>query len=177
MDGQAGRFVSVATKAVVLCFFCRCAGHPYEGDPTMLLNCTPPLCLLLLTLQALHALLWEDGAQEIRQLPAIFEEKWDVCLLHKREDFQAACVNPERQAKGLGPATDKPAADDGYGGLLSFVQEFPEVFEILPERASEGKAGAKPRFDRVKVRAKESPNFAHVAHRFKTTNPWLERGN
>ncbi|KFH02491.1 hypothetical protein TGARI_309960 [Toxoplasma gondii ARI] len=150
----------------------------YEGDQTLLLDCTPPLCLLLLTLQSLHALLSEEGMQSLTVLPARFEEKWGVRLLQSREDFQVAGLHPSKRSDMR--SVDKPTGDDGYGGLLSFVQEFPEVFEIVRDVKANGEAhaeeGRRDEFSGLKVRAKEVPEFARVANRFKTTNPWLERG-
>ncbi|PFH33985.1 hypothetical protein BESB_071370 [Besnoitia besnoiti] len=158
----------------------------FEGDPTLLLDCTPPLCLLLLTLQSLHALLAEEGAQSLSVLPTVFEDKWGVRLLHSREDFQVAGINPSKRTQDIARVVDKPTGDDGYGGLLSFVQEFPEVFELVRDVGQSGEPGGRRREgadaeDRresaaLKVRAREVPDFARIANKFKTTNPWLERG-
>ncbi|CBZ54981.1 conserved hypothetical protein [Neospora caninum Liverpool] len=151
----------------------------YEGDPTLLLDCTPPLCLLLLTLQSLHALLAEEGVQSLTALPARFEEKWGVRLLHSREDFQVAGLHPSKRTQDLQSVVDKPTGDDGYGGLLSFVQEFPEVFEIVRGFAKgedRDEDGRREDLSVLKVRARDVPEFARVANRFKATNPWLERG-
>ncbi|CDJ60952.1 hypothetical protein, conserved [Eimeria maxima] len=55
------------------------AGHTeirYQGDPLLLLDVPPSLCLLLLTLQGLHALLAEEGPCLSSALPLRFQHKW-----------------------------------------------------------------------------------------------------
>lgn len=163
-------------------------GPTYEGDTSLLLNCTPPLCLLLLTLQAAHGLLVEEGVQELATLPLAFEKKWDVRFLFRREDFQAAgppSFTTERKealtaaVDSLIYTSDGHMHEDAVSVLTRFVKEFPEVFDFIegtPARASSSTITRLPGHSTPKIRARDQPDFASVAQRFKNTDPWLQGG-
>lgn len=90
------------------------SGVRFQGDPLLLLDLPPSLCLLLLTLQGLHALLAEEGPCLSSSLPFRFQHKWMVPLLYTKAEYGFSACSPI-----------------AWGDTLEgFVELFPEVFAL-----------------------------------------------
>ena len=91
-----------------------CAEVRYHGDPALLLDLPPSICLLMLTLQGLHALLAEEGPCSSSLLPGRFIEKWDVPFRYSKAEY------------GL----DASCPISWNDSIIGFIRHFPEVFRI-----------------------------------------------
>ncbi|KAL8274186.1 hypothetical protein Esti_001871 [Eimeria stiedai] len=86
----------------------------FRGDPSLLLDLPPPFCLLMLTLQGLHALLAEEGPCSLSALPSRFVQRWEVPFKYYKAEY------------GLDASCPLSWSDS----LLAFVEHFPEVVRV-----------------------------------------------
>ncbi|KAL8448542.1 hypothetical protein Emed_003722 [Eimeria media] len=92
----------------------------FRGDPSLLLDLPPPLCLLMLTLQGLHALLAEEGPCSLSALPSRFVQRWEVPFKYYKAEY------------GLDASCPLSWSDS----LLAFVEQFPEVIRVADADAA-----------------------------------------
>ncbi|XP_026191399.1 uncharacterized protein LOC34617944 [Cyclospora cayetanensis] len=125
------------------------AGVRFQGDPTLLLDLPPSMCLLMLTLQGLHALLAEEGPCSPASLPSRFVQKWDVPLKVSKAEY------------GLDASCPLSWSDS----VMGLVMHFPEVFMVVGDTwgaSGETGEGKEPTVSSVEV-----PQFRAVAARMR----------
>ncbi|OEH75765.1 hypothetical protein cyc_00838 [Cyclospora cayetanensis] len=124
-------------------------GVRFQGDPTLLLDLPPSMCLLMLTLQGLHALLAEEGPCSPASLPSRFVQKWDVPLKVSKAEY------------GLDASCPLSWSDS----VMGLVMHFPEVFMVVGDTwgaSGETGEGKEPTVSSVEV-----PQFRAVAARMR----------
>lgn len=86
----------------------------YQGDASLLLDLPPSICLLLLTLQGLHALLAEEGPLAVSCLISKFKDKWAVPLKYQTKEYGLQHNSPVHW----------------NDSLTDFLDLFPEVLTV-----------------------------------------------
>ncbi|KAL8432957.1 hypothetical protein ACSSS7_004250 [Eimeria intestinalis] len=122
----------------------------FRGDPSLLLDLPPPFCLLMLTLQGLHALLAEEGPCSLSALPSRFVQRWEVPFKYYKAEY------------GLDASCPLSWSDS----LLAFVEHFPEVLRVTDaDPAWAQGAAAEPKAPTVAC--VDPPKFRAVAARMR----------
>lgn len=122
-----------------------CSAVTFTGDPDALLHLSPPMCLIMITLQGLHALLAEEGPCSTVTLPKRFFERWDVPLLFMMCQYQLDSQCPL-------------SWDDT---LVGFMSNFPELYRLKNTRNEQLGETA------ITVECVEAPGFRAVAERLR----------
>ncbi|KAL8426029.1 hypothetical protein Efla_001947 [Eimeria flavescens] len=123
----------------------------YQGDPVLLLDLPAPCCLLMLTLQGLHALLAEEGPCSLSALPDRFAKRWDVPFRYSKAEY------------GLDASCPLSWSDS----LLGFVKLFPEVVSVADQGAPPWGPGNTQEAQVPTVASVDPPQFRAVAARMR----------